>query len=152
MVMKSSIIAMASMTPSSASPVLKTKIDIVLDSGFPHVLNKADFTVNATSTDVKTPDYVRYLNVIAVDDSSKKLTVMFGGAQSGDFQMSIRHKTYGLINCASKILNVGSTVTSFTPKTGSIYGGTMLTITGTNFGKLPTDNPVRITHTSGAAV
>jgi len=85
MVMKSSIIAMASMTPSSASPVLKTKIDIVLDSGFPHVLNKADFTVNATSTDVKTPDYVRYLNVIAVDDSSKKLTVMFGGALSGDF-------------------------------------------------------------------
>ena len=115
MVMKSSIFGINSMTPSSVSPVLKTKIDIVLDSGFPYALNKGDITVNATSTNAETPDYVRYLNVIAVDDSSKKLTVMFGGALSGDFQMSVRHKTYGLINCANKILQVGSTVTSFTP-------------------------------------
>lgn len=28
----------------------------------------------------------------------------------------------------------------------------MLTITGTNFGKLITDNPVSITHTSGGAI
>lgn len=152
MVMKSSVVALTSMTPSSASPVLKTKIDIVIGSTFPHTLGIKDFTVNATSTDAATPNYVRYLNVIAVDDAAKKLTVMFGGAHSGKFQMSIRHKTYGLIDCENKILDVGSTVTSYTPKTGSIYGGTMLTITGTNFGTKKTDNPVSITHAQGKAV
>lgn len=48
------------------------------------------------------------------------------------------------------ILNVGTTVKSYEPKQGSIYGGTLLTITGTNFGKEKTDNPVQIS-TLGAA-
>jgi hypothetical protein len=71
------------LTPSSASPVLKTQIVIQLDSDFPHTLAKGDFTVNATSTTNST--YVRYLNVIKVDDKAKKLTVKFGGAKSGKF-------------------------------------------------------------------
>jgi hypothetical protein len=150
MVMKSSLIKMESMTPSSTSPVLKRQLEIVIGSAFPHELNKDDFTVNATST--KTPGYVRYLNIIKVDQATKKLTVMFGGAESGDFQMSIRHKTYGLIDCTSKILNVGASVSSYTPMKGSIYGGTLLTITGKNFGHLITDNPVSIVHTSGRSV
>jgi len=33
--------------------------------------------------------------------------------------------------------------------TGSIYGGTMLTIKGANFGKLPTDNPVSLVYAPG---
>jgi hypothetical protein len=131
---------------------LKRKIELTLDAAFPHTLNKDHFTVNGTSTNADTPDYVRYMNVIEVDDAAKKLTVMFGGALSGKFQMSIRHKDYGLIDCSGKILTVESTVTSFTPMKGSIYGGTMLTITGTNFGDLFTDNPVSITHSAGAAV
>jgi hypothetical protein len=48
------------------------------------------------------------------------------------------------------MLDVSSTVTSVSPQTGSIYGGTMLTITGTNFGTVPTDNPVSIVY--GGAV
>jgi len=152
MKMKNSIIKLATMTPSSSSPVLKRKIEITLDAAFPHTMNKDHFTVNATSTNADTPDYVRYMNVISVDDATKKMTVMFGGAISGKFQMSIRHKDYGLIDCKGKILTVESTVTSYTPNTGSIYGGALLTITGTNFGDLITDNPVSITHTAGAAV
>ena len=37
-------------------------------------------------------------------------------------------------------------MTGVTPKIGSIYGGTELTITGTNFGNVYTDNPVSIVY------
>jgi hypothetical protein len=59
---------------------------------------------------------------------------MFGGAETGLFQMSIRHRVYGLVNTENMVLDVSSRVTSISPKIGSIYGGTLVTITGTNFG------------------
>jgi hypothetical protein len=40
-------------------------------------------------------------------------------------------------------------VTSVTPMSGSIYGGTILTIAGTNFGTKITDNPVQISYNGG---
>jgi len=67
---------------------------------------------------------------------------MFGGAESGTFFFTIRHATFGLIGTEGLNLIVGSTVTSVSPMTASIYGGTVLTITGTNFGTTKTDNPV----------
>jgi hypothetical protein len=47
------------------------------------------------------------------------------------------------------ILDVNSRVNSFSPKVGSIYGGTLLTITGTNFGTVKTDNPVQLSTSGG---
>ena len=44
---------------------------------------------------------------------------------------------------------MGAYVTSVSPLTGSIYGGTLLTITGSNFGDAYTDNPVQISLTGG---
>lgn len=76
-----------------------------------------------------------YFNVLSVDDTNKKVKVMFGGAKSGMFKMKIRHNEYGLIDTSNMILDVSSKVTNYSPKIGSIYGGTLLTITGTNFGK-----------------
>ena len=76
--------------PKSVSPVLKTKINIILEQTFPYTLNRADFTVNATN--ITNPTYFRKMNVIGVDESNKVLTVMFGGAWSGLYQMIIRHK------------------------------------------------------------
>lgn len=68
-------------TPSSANPTLKTKINITLESDFPYTMDRAHFTVNATN--ISNPAYFRQMNVIAVDDSSKTMTCMFGGAWSG---------------------------------------------------------------------
>jgi hypothetical protein len=82
------------------------------------------FTVNATST--KDPKYERYLNVVKAEttkDGKKILTCMFGGAKTGTFQISIRHKSYGLIDTTGMILDVSATVTDYSPKIGSIYGG-----------------------------
>lgn len=47
------------------------------------------------------------------------------------------------------ILDVSASVTSFSPTTGSKYGGTLLTIEGENFGNEITDNPVQIAFNDG---
>lgn len=104
--LKGTIRSGSGLNPTSVSPVLKTKVKIQLEKDFPHVLKPEDFTVNATSTIKAT--YERYLNVVEVDDKLKTLTCMFGGAESGKFQMSIRHVTYGLVDTKGMILDVSS--------------------------------------------
>ena len=130
------------LTPPSANPTLKTKVNITLESDFPYTLDRSDFSINATN--ISNPSYFRQMNVIGADDSTKTLTVMFGGAWSGMYQINIRHKAFGLLNTKGLNFTVGSNVTDVTPDGGSIYGGTLLTITGTNFGSEFTDNPVQI--------
>jgi hypothetical protein len=130
------------------STVLKTPIEITLDPLFPYDLVATDFSVNAT--DVSNDLYIRYLNVLSVrtegsveDGNEKKIIrCMFGGAYTGMFQMSIRHRNYGLLDTTNMLLDVSSKVTAVSPTSGSIHGGTLLTITGTNFGTEKTDNPV----------
>lgn len=102
------------LSPSSANPTLKTKINITLEADFPYTLNnRSHLSVNATN--ITNPDYFRQMNVIGVDDSTKTMTVMFGGAYSGDYQISIRHKEFGLVDASGLILTVGSNVTSYYP-------------------------------------
>jgi len=120
------------LNPNSVSPVLKTQITINLESTFPHALAREDFLVNATLSTNST--IIKRMRVVSVDDTAKTITAMFGGAESGIYQVSIRHAVEGLVGSTSLTLNVGSTVTNVSPKIGSIYGGTVLTITGTNFG------------------
>lgn len=130
---KDNVQASSDLNPNSASPVLKTPIVISLDAGFPYeLLDPKDFTVNATS--VNDENYIRYLNVLSVDNSAKTIRAMFGGAYTGMFQMSIRHKMYGLLDTEGMILDVSSKVSNVSPLVGSIHGGTLVTITGSNFG------------------
>lgn len=145
--MKTEIKSSLTLTPSSASPVLKTKITVQLESDFPYTLAKEELTMNATST--TDSSYIRYLRVVEVDDAAKTFTALFGGAHSGLFQISVRHKDFGLIGTEGLILDVSASCTSFFPMSGSIYGGTLLTITGTNFGNVYTDNPVQISSNGG---
>ena len=111
-----------------------------METDFPFVLVKGDLSINATST--TNSSYIRYLNVIDVDDEAKTFVALFGGAHTGTFQISIRHKEFGLVGTDGLILDVSAWVTSYSPMSGSIYGGTLLTIIGTNFGNVYTDNPV----------
>jgi hypothetical protein len=84
------------------------------------------------------------MNVIAVDDTAKTITCMFGGAESkhGPFEIMIRHSVLGKINSTGLILDVNTYVDSFSPKIGSIYGGQLIAVTGRNFGYNFTDNPI----------
>ena len=133
------------------SPVLKTKITIQLANIGAGALNKADFEVYASRvTSGKGEEaLVKRLNVLAVDTASKTVDVMFGGAPSGLYAVSIRHGKHGLIETSGLELTVGSTVTAISPSFGSIYGGTLITITGTNFGTKKTDNPVQLSFHGG---
>lgn len=71
------------LSPSSVSPVLKTKITVQMESDFQSTLTRESISMNATST--TNSSYVRYLNVIEVDDTAKSFVAMFGGAESGTF-------------------------------------------------------------------
>jgi hypothetical protein len=145
--LKTAIKSGITITPPSASPVLKSKLVINLENDFPFTLDRDSFTVNATKQG--NSSVIAYMNVIAVDDSAKTLTVMFGGAYSGVYDVSIRHSRFGLLKTTGLTLTVGSTVTSVSPKVASIYGGTVITIQGTNFGYEATDNPVQISYNGG---
>jgi hypothetical protein len=144
---KADVQASSDLSPNSASPVLKTPIVIQLDPAFPYELKPEEFTVNATSTTDES--YIRYLNVLSVDNDAKSIRAMFGGAYSGMFQMSIRHSKYGLLDTDGMILDVSSKVTGVSPLVGSIYGGTLITIEGSNFGTQKTDNPVQLSTHGG---
>ena len=83
---------------------------------------------------------------MTVDDTTKAITCRFGGAYSDQYSVHIRHDTYGLVDMDAHTLTVGSTVSSISPSVGSVYGGTLLTINGNNFGTQATDNPVTINY------
>lgn len=142
--MKSSVSTSTSISPNSVSPVLKTDITVQLDSNFPFTLAATDFTINAT--DQNNATNIRYLRPVSVDDTSKTFVAKFGGAWSGVYDVSIRHAEYGLLETSSLILNVTSEVASISRNTASIYGGTLLTIVGTNYGTTYTDNPVQVSY------
>ena len=95
-------------------------------------MNKKDFSAKI----VNSLDSTKFnlMNVIAANDTEKTITFMYGGAWSGIYNLSLRHNQYGLINTRGLYITVGSNITSISPNTGSIYGGTLLTITGTNYG------------------
>jgi hypothetical protein len=127
--------------------VLKSNVTIQLPLDFPYTLAKEDFSVNATN--ITNPDYIRYMNVIDVDDDAKTITTKFGGAESGQYRVMVRHSATGIIESDGLTLDVNAYVTSYSPMKGSIYGGTLLTINGQNFGDEYTDNPVQISTNGG---
>lgn len=102
-----------SITPESASPVLKTKITVALSEDWTHTLTRESLSMNATS--VTNSSYIRQMNVIEVDNAARTFVVMFGGAESGQFYLNIRHSEYGLIDTDDIIFEVGAQVTSYSP-------------------------------------
>jgi hypothetical protein len=119
-------------------------LTVTLESTFTYTLAREDFSVNLTSS--TNASISKQLNVVSVDDGAKTLSIMFGGAWTGDYLLKIRHAQEGLVGSSALILNVGATVTAVSPMISSIYGGAILTITGTNFGTVSTDNPVQISY------
>jgi hypothetical protein len=76
-----------SLTPSSASPVLKSEITVQLASDYNTTLNASDFTVMLYSYNDTT--YSRELYVMSVNDTAKTLLVKFPGAVSGQYYMQV---------------------------------------------------------------
>jgi hypothetical protein len=98
---------------------------MTLENDFPYALVRDDFTVNITSKD---NGEIKYLRVVSVDDAAKTVTAKYGGAWSGRYSVHMRHATFGLIDVSSHELVVESETSAISPLTGSVFGGTLLTI------------------------
>jgi hypothetical protein len=131
-----------SLTPNNASPVLKSEIVVALNSAYTTTMVATDFTAVLFSYNDTT--YERELYVMSVDDSAKSLTIKFPGAESGLYYLQVSSVQHGRLDTDALVLDVHGTVTSISPLTGSVYGGTLVTIEGENFSDNPLDNPVKI--------
>ena len=130
------------MVPSTASPVLKTELTIYLADDYSSTLNRSDFkAILYSETD---PEYKKELYIMSVDEADKSVKVKFPGAPSGEYFVMLSANQFGRINSDLLLLSVHGTVTDFSPRSGSKYGGTLVTITGENFSDEPLDNPVKI--------
>lgn len=74
-------------SPSSVSPVLKTEVDIFLDSSYTATLVKEDFSATLYSFD--DADLAKPLYVMSVDDTEKSVKVKFPGAPSGEYWIQL---------------------------------------------------------------
>jgi hypothetical protein len=86
---------------------------------------------------------------MSVDNSSspKTFTVKFNGAPIGSYTFYVEANSpsqYGQLNTAAISINTESTITSVSPVSGSVLGGTILTITGTNFSSTISDQAVKV--------
>lgn len=128
--------------PDSASPVLKTELTVFLSSDYSEILNREDFTLTLLNDADDT--FEKELYVMSVDEDAKSIKVKFPGARSGDYHIQLESVQHGRIQSDVLALKVHGSITSVSPLEGSIYGGTLVTITGENFSDEPLDNPVKI--------
>lgn len=89
------------------------------------------------------------MNVVKVvnEENNQQIVVKFGGSESGNYTLFVRSKTFGRFDTTSIVVDMIGIVTDFSPKKGSIHGGTLVTITGYEFSSDPQDNPVRMGYT-----
>ncbi len=93
-------------------------------------------------------NYSRELYIISVDNSSpKKFTVKFNGAPIGSYTFYVESNSpsqYGQLNTAAFLFQTESFITSVSPVSGSVLGGTVLKITGTNFSSTISEQVVKV--------
>jgi hypothetical protein len=128
---------------SSASPVLKTDGKLV-GTGFG--TNKDDLEIVLTPVLPATnPTYS--LLVWKLNALGTELDYTFIGGHRGTFKLSVKRKGYGRSNLVDFTYEIK--VTGVTPLTGSIAGGTELTIAGANFSLDKLENNVFLGSVSG---
>jgi len=130
-------------TPNNVSPVLVNDLVVQLESTYSGAMtSRADFI--ARLVDQNNSTNVRSLYVMSIDATAKTLKLKFTGAMSGTYKVELEAKDIGRIDSSANTIIVGSTVDSIAPLEGSYLGGTLLTITGSNFSKEKLDNPVKV--------
>jgi len=134
-----------SITPNSVSPVLKTLLTIKV-SGYPNTLDKNDLEVFAVA---RTRNIITPINVVevGVDGADQYLKVKFGGSESNVYDLRVKSRAYGNFDTTGVTLTTIGTVTDFNPKSGSVHGGTLITVDGYHFSADYQDNPIRIGYT-----
>ena len=111
-----------SITPSQISPIAFTTIEIGLDATYPTAgMTKEDFSVTLVPITLELTYLtinnggVRPLNVIAVDSEARTITVKYGGAYSGTYNIQIASQINGRIDSINTPLLVVFEVNSISP-------------------------------------
>lgn len=92
-------------------------------------------------------NYIRDLYVMRVDNNAKTLTVKFNGAPPAQYYFALTSNSasnYGRLDTSAVSFQTSSVITAVSPKSGSVFGGTLLTITGTNFSTIISDQAVKV--------
>lgn len=79
------------------------------------------------------------------------MNLVLGGGLTGQYKLRIYKDNIGNVGCADENLRDFTykiEVSSITPLTGSVLGGTILTLTGINFGTTRNKNQVWIGESS----
>jgi IPT/TIG domain len=134
------VASVSSISPSTYSPVVKTTLTITISNTYTGGFTRDDFKVYLIPT--KSTLSTIAMNVMSVDTSTNQLYVKYPGATSDTYSLKVVSSSYGTLSTSGISFIAIGTITSFTPTTGSIYGGTLLTITGYTFSTTSTDNAV----------
>ena len=121
-----------SVTPASVSPVLKRVLTILVRD-YPATLDKNDIDVILQSQ--KDPSLLRPINIveIGVNGTDQYMKVKFGGSDSGLYNIIVKSRSYGNFDTTGITLQTVGNVTDFYPKSGSVHGGTLITVDGYHF-------------------
>lgn len=109
-----------------------------------------DFTVTLVPEELELSylfvnnDGVRELNVVAVDTVALTITVKYGGAYSGLYDVVVKSITNGNVDTEAFQLKAVFEITNIVPLTGSIYGGSKITIYGGPFTDDLKENIVKV--------
>ena len=85
---------------------------------------------------------------VSVDNVAKTISFKYNGILPGDYNLLVTSSVLGKLDTKAIIFTAIGIITDYTPKQGSIHGGTVLTITGFNFSNnFITDNAVHVGYT-----
>ena len=76
--------------------------------------------------------------------SEKMIEVKYGGAPTGSYRIKVTSEQYGLLGNGKNKFDSVFEFTDFQPRTGSVYGGQLITITGKHFATNAFDTPVKV--------
>ena len=102
-------------------------------------MTKEDFKVTLVPVELELThltinnEGIRPLNVIAVDTTLKKITVKYGGAYSGLYDLVVTSAINGNVDTTATQLKVVFEILGFTPTSGSIFGGSKIKVQGGPF-------------------
>jgi len=142
---KDELTKVVSITPNSVSPVLKTLLTINV-TGYPNTLSKDDLEVQV---EARTRKIITKINVVEVgqDGDVQFIKVKFGGSESDIYDLKVKSRTFGNFDTTGVTLTTIGIVTDYNPKSGSVHGGTLITVDGYQFSDDYQDNPIRIGFT-----
>ncbi len=128
------------LSPSTASPVLKNDLTI---TGTNFGTDSSVLTVNLLSKTVAGRSYLCNIQSI----TNTQIVCRLGGGHTGDYKVEITKTNFG-VNSANPAnasdFSFVITLSAVTPASGSLEGGSILTLTGTNFSKTLISNQILI--------